>query len=103
LKWEKEKVNQREILQILKNYRQSQQADGKLRRIGIFGSVARGQAGPDSDLDIVIDCDTADIFMMVKIKNDLEKLFSVKVDLIRYRERMNSFLKERINKEAIFV
>jgi predicted nucleotidyltransferase len=40
---------------------------------------------------------------MLGIKQDLEEIFSVSVDIIRYRENMNSFLKKRIDKEAVYV
>jgi len=40
---------------------------------------------------------------LLGIKQDLEEQLSKHVDIISYRNKMNSFLKDRINKEAIFV
>jgi len=71
-------------------------------KIGIFGSVAREQAGHDSDIDIVVEM-YPDLFKRVCLKNELESILGKKVDVVRYRNRMNSFLKKRIDKEGLYV
>ena len=43
---------------ILKNFEYS----GRVKRVGVFGSVARGEATADSDIDFVIDYRYADCF-----------------------------------------
>jgi predicted nucleotidyltransferase len=40
---------------------------------------------------------------LVAIKEDIEEYFKKHVDIIQIRERMNSLLRERIEKEAIYV
>jgi len=40
---------------------------------------------------------------MIGIKQDLEEALHTNVDAISYREKMNTFLKNRIDKEAIYV
>ena len=40
---------------------------------------------------------------MIGIKQDLEDALHTQVDIISYRERMNAFLKQRIDKEAVYV
>ncbi len=37
------------------------------------------------------------------IKNDLEELLGCSVDLVRLRDKMDDFLKQRIMKEGIYV
>ena len=74
-----------------------------IKNLGIFGSYSKDNADPDSDIDIVIETSNADLFMLVHLKEELEKLFNRNVDIIRYRERMNQFLKKRIDEEAIYV
>jgi uncharacterized protein len=39
----------------------------------------------------------------VHIKDELESALLLPVDIVRYRETMNPFLKERINQEGIYV
>jgi len=41
--------------------------------------------------------------MLVHIKDELSTLFSKSVDIVRVREKMNPYLKNRISKEAIYV
>lgn len=71
--------------------------------IGIFGSVARDQAIDSSDIDIVFKIDRPNLFTTVHIKNELENLFNIPVDLVRYRQNMNPYLKKRIDSEGIYV
>jgi uncharacterized protein len=71
-------------------------------KIGIFGSVARDQAGPDSDIDIVVEM-YPDLFKRVCLKMELESVLGKKVDVVRYRKRMNWFLKKRIDNEGLYV
>ena len=74
-----------------------------IESIGLFGSVARDEAKPSSDVDICIKAEKADMFTMVHIKEELEELMSSPIDIVRVRDNMNPYLKNRIEKEAIYV
>ena len=91
-----------EALEILRNQKPILQERFGVSRIGIFGSVARDEAKDDSDVDVVVDM-TPDLFLMVHVKELLEEAFHAPVDVIRYREQMNPFLKKRIDREAVYV
>ncbi|MEW6074246.1 MAG: nucleotidyltransferase family protein [Planctomycetota bacterium] len=71
-----------------------------VRRLGLFGSFARGEAGPESDLDFVIELDarTFDRFMDAKLF--LEDLFDRAVDLVPF-DRIKPRLRERILAEVV--
>ena len=71
-------------------------------KIGVFGSVARDQAGDDSDIDIVVVMTQPDLFFLVHIKDVLETRLGRPVDVIHYRQHMNAYLKEHIQKEAVY-
>ena len=73
-----------------------------ISRIGVFGSVARNQADENSDVDIVVEM-VPDLFKRAALRQELENLLKQRVDVIRYSNRMNSFLKQRIDREAIYV
>lgn len=60
-------------------------------RLGIFGSVARGDVTAASDVDMVVEMENPDLFYMVHIKEDLEKALRCPVDIVHYRARMNNF------------
>lgn len=52
---------------------------------GVFGSVARGEAGPDSDIDVLIDFApdrVPDLFTYVGIREQVAALFPGRVDVI---------------------
>jgi len=46
---------------------------------------------------------TPNPFILVEIKEELEKLFNRRVDIVRLRNSMNPFLKARIEKEGIVI
>jgi hypothetical protein len=71
--------------------------------LGVFGSVARGEIGPDSDVDIYVTTKTPDPFALAHVREDIESRLSRRVDVVRLRERMNPHLKRRIEEEGINV
>ncbi|MDD2716210.1 MAG: nucleotidyltransferase domain-containing protein [Candidatus Wallbacteria bacterium] len=91
------------ILEILREFKNKFGKKYGILSIGVFGSFAREEAGEDSDLDICVKTESPDAFALVHIKEDLENRTNRRVDLIRYRENMNQFLKERIGRECLYV
>jgi uncharacterized protein len=96
-------VTRSEVLSILKQYKIENAAKYGINNLGIFGSYSRDTAADDSDIDIVIETQEPDIYKLVHIKEELEKLFHKSVDLVRHREKMNPYLKKRIEKDAQYV
>lgn len=92
-----------EYLSILKEYKQSNALLYGISRIGIFGSVARGEQNLGSDVDICVDLQRPSLFYLVHIKEDLQELFGCSVDVVRIRENMDSFLMESILEDGIYV
>ncbi len=86
-----------------------QQADA-IRALGatslyLFGSVARDEAGPTSDLDLFIDYDPQSRFNaldLVGIKLFLEDELATEVD-ITTRDSLHPVLKDRIESSALQV
>ena len=75
----------------------------KVKSLAVFGSVARDEAGPTSDLDILVEFDgptTFDRYMDVKIF--LEGLLNCSVDLVT-RKGIRPELAPSIEREAIRV
>jgi len=91
-----------EIIPILHEYKVKNQKKYRIVNIGIFGSSARGDADERSDVDIVVELERPDLFHLIGIKQDLEEELNRPVDIVRYRETMNAFLKRRIEREAIY-
>ena len=92
-----------EILKKLKSYKSINAKRYGIITIGVFGSYSRNEGNNDSDVDIVIKTKTPDLFQLVHIKDDLEKIFKTKVDVIRYRKNMNPYLLKQIDLDTIYV
>ncbi len=71
--------------------------------MGIFGSVARNEHTATSDVDIYIERQLHGFFALAGIKQELEDLLGCKVDIVRLRDKMDSFLREKMLKEGIYV
>jgi len=95
-------LNKDDILCKLRNIKSDLGKNYGVTRIGIFGSVARNEANENSDVDIVVEMAEPKLFYLVHIKELLEKDFNKHVDVIRYRARMNAYLKARIDREAVY-
>lgn len=75
-----------------------------VQSIGVFGSVARGEAGPDSDVDVLVTYRpgaTPGLFKFVELQQHLEQVLGHKVDLAT-PDALHPRLKDRILAEAVY-
>ena len=94
------KLSRNAILRQLRNHGDEFERLYGVTKIGIFGSAARDELRKNSDIDVVVEMKEPDLFYLVHIKDALEKDFRRSVDVIRYRDSMNHYLKARIDREA---
>ena len=79
----------------------------KVRRLFVFGSAVSNQFRPDSDIDMIVDFnhvelrDYADNYF--SLKDELEKLFNRKVDLLEAQAIRNPFFKAVVDQEKQLV
>ena len=92
-----------ETLSVLRQFKRDYAQQYGILEIGVFGSVGRGEAREDSDVDICIKTLTPNPFALVHIKELIEAQLHKPIDIVRMREKTNPFLKERIEKEAHYV
>jgi predicted nucleotidyltransferase len=92
-----------DILAILREFKRDHAERYGILEIGVFGSSARDDAREDSDVDICIKTKTPNPFALVHIKEDIEQMVRKHVDIVRVREKMNPFLRERIKRECRYV
>ena len=92
-----------DIILSLRRFKEINQQKYNIIRIGLFGSAARESMSEQSDIDVVVELETQDLFDLIGIKLDLEEQLSQQVDIVSYRDKMNNFLKRRIEKEAVYV
>jgi uncharacterized protein len=68
--------------------------------VRLFGSVARGEAGPKSDVDILIDLESGrSLLDQIGLGQDLEDLLGVKVDVVT-EKALHWYIKDKILQEA---
>lgn len=72
------------------------------RRIRVFGSVARGEEGPESDVDFLVEFDHGyDLFAQrLPLTRQLAELVGRPIDLLPEHE-VNRHLRDSILKEAV--
>jgi predicted nucleotidyltransferase len=69
--------------------------------IRIFGSAARGEAGPDSDVDFLVELEPGrSLLDHVALLQDLEDLLGCKVDLVE-PEGLHWYIRDRVLREAV--
>lgn len=74
-----------------------------VRTLAIFGSLARNENTPKSDIDILIDFDSKrGLFAFVELKDYLEEILHCEVDLVT-KNALHPALKSKILKEAKYV
>lgn len=96
-------MNKEKVLYFLKENKEAFSKKYQISALALFGSLARGDERHDSDIDIAIDTKLSDYFKLYDFKEELEKEFQSKVDVVRLREKMNPRLKSRILNEGIYV
>lgn len=73
-----------------------------VKSLALFGSVARDEAGPESDIDILVEFDGSPVglFGFVDFRDYLEQILGRDVDLVMIRA-VHTDIRERIEREAI--
>lgn len=73
----------------------------KVAELSVFGSVARGEAGPDSDVDLlyVFEPDARVGWEIEQLSRELSDLFGRRVDLMP-KANIHRFVRDRILSEA---
>jgi uncharacterized protein len=68
--------------------------------VRIFGSVVRGEAGPDSDIDFLIDVgETTSSWFPAGLILDLEKIMGRRVEVVTTRA-LNPYIRDNVLREA---
>jgi hypothetical protein len=92
-----------EVARSLLQYKEMNKDRYQILRLGFFGSAARDSMDEESDIDVVVELSEPDLFKLIGIKQELEEMLHRPVDIVRYRDKMNAFLKRRIDREAVYV
>jgi predicted nucleotidyltransferase len=75
-----------------------------IKRLRLFGSLARGEAAPASDVDLLAEIDHCFKFSLidhVRLESDLAKLIGRRVDLATAPWKMHPRMRHRVEQDAI--
>ena len=89
-----------EVIKILHENRKAIKGYGVLK-LGLFGSVARGEDSGAGDLDFLVEFENKSFDAYMDLKAFLEDLFGCRVDLV-LASSIKPRLRERILGEAIY-
>lgn len=90
-----------EVIRILREHLPELRERWDVKTLGIFGSSVHGEAGPWSDLDILVEFENApSFFEFVELEDHLGDLLGVRVDLVM-KTALRPEIGRRILEEAI--
>ena len=74
-----------------------------VKSLTVFGSVARGEAGEDSDIDVLVEFrQTVGLFEFIRLKAYLEEITHNRIDLVT-PDALHPAMRDEILSEAIYV
>jgi predicted nucleotidyltransferase len=97
-------MNREQVIARLKAHESELRAAG-IVQLSLFGSVARGEARPTSDVDVAVKLDPRrciDLFDLGGINIQLQDLLGASVDLITEPARRSQF-QRRIDQDRVLV
>ncbi len=69
--------------------------------VRLFGSIARGNAGPESDIDFLVQMESGrSLLDLIELSQELEALLQRKVDILT-DGGLSPYLEQRIHAEAV--
>ena len=96
-------MNRQDIIDRLRQNERALRARGVVHA-ALFGSRARGDNGPDSDIDIMIDIEPeahVSVYDYVGLKDYIASLFEGPVDVVN-REGLKSYVRPTATADAVY-
>jgi len=94
--------NKNEYLYRLRQFKQQYSLEYGIERIGIFGSVARGEQTENSDVDIFYEGKSLGLKSLVEFPLLLEKFLDAPVDVVRKHGNLRPSFVKRIMRDIIY-
>ena len=96
------RLTQNQIISLLRAEKSYLTKEFGVVNIGLFGSFARGQAGMDSDIDLIVELTEPRFDYLAGLQVYLEKKFNRKIEIIRKGNMANSRFVQRVEKDTIY-
>lgn len=94
--------DKKECISILKQNLPRIQSEFGVTGLSVFGSMARGDNRPDSDIDILVEMPPK-IFLVSALRDFLESILTASVDLVRYHSHLSPKFLTQISRDAITI
>ncbi|MBR5936368.1 MAG: nucleotidyltransferase domain-containing protein [Bacteroidaceae bacterium] len=91
------------ILDILKHFKETNAQKYGIIKLGLFGSYARGEQTPSSDIDICLLMEEPSLFKVAGIHYELKSIFKKEIDLLLLSESLQKDLINELKKDTIYV
>ena len=91
------------VLHLLKVYYIYNKRALGIESIALFGSFARNEAGPESDIDILVSFKMPDLYRYYTMSKQLETVLGRKIDLVSAKSHFQEGFMENIKEDLIYV
>ena len=92
-----------QYIPIIRKFADEHGTEYGIERIGIFGSVARDEQTATSDIDIYYEGPALGLKSLTGLPQALSEYLGVPVDVVREHHGLNSYFRNRIMQEIIYV
>ena len=94
-------ITTKEVIDKLADFKSRRSGHYGIERIGIFGSIARGQQNENSD--VCVKLNNASLITMYSIQAELEDIMKCKVDVVSLGAIMRPLFKKSLEEDAIYI
>jgi predicted nucleotidyltransferase len=99
----KQRMSRTDYIDILQGYSSTLREDYGIKSLRLFGSVARGEEHEGSDVDVFVETETPNPFLLMDAKEYIERLVGRSVDIVRNHKNLNPRLRSRIERDGVAV
>lgn len=93
--------NQQRVIDLLSQHKLEWRRLYGIQELTLFGSLARNEANPGSDVDLCVILEPPNPFSLVHFQQAVQQLLGVRVDVVTRWPGMNPALKQEIERDAI--
>ena len=96
-------MNRNECISLLRLSSDVLKNEYGITSLRLFGSVARNEQNDASDVDVLVETQTPNPFILIAAKDYLTQVMGCPVDIIRSHRNLNPRLKRRIERDGVTV
>ena len=96
-------MSKTDCIGILRGCSNTLKSDYGIKSLRLFGSMARGEDHEGSDVDVFVDTETPNPFLLMEAKEYLEQHVGRSVDIIRNHSNLNPRLRRRIERDGVTI